>query len=83
LGVLDDMAERDPLLDQELERLTSTERRWLEEEVGMRRRATELAAELGLDEREVYHQLKQLRRPPLERLRIGLTHGRRRPRISD
>jgi hypothetical protein len=31
----------------------------------------------------VYHQIKQLERDPIERLRRGLAHGRRRPRLPD
>lgn len=80
MSALADLAARDPLFAEEIEGLTPEQRQWLEDDLLLRRRAARLAEELLLDESDVYHQLKQLRRSPTERLRIGLGHGRSRPR---
>jgi hypothetical protein len=72
---------QDVLADEQAE-LTPGERAWLAADERLRERARQLAARLGLDEGDVYHQLKQLARTPTERLRRGLAHGRRRPRLS-
>jgi hypothetical protein len=82
MSAIGEMAARDPLFAKEVEGLTPDQQRWLEDDLLLRRRAAQLAKELSLDESDVYHQLKQLRRSPIERLRIGLTHGRRRPRLA-
>ena len=83
MTTLDEMAARDPLFAEEVEQLSPEQRRWLENDLMLRRRATSLAVELGLDAGDVYHQLKQLNRAPRERLRIGLAHGRRRLRAAE
>jgi hypothetical protein len=83
VSLRDEMASRDPLFAKEIEALSDDQRRWLEEDLGLRATAARLAAELGLDPSDVYHQLKQLRRSPTERLRLGLNHGRHRPRIAE
>ncbi len=80
MGVLDELAAADPLFAREVAGLDDEQRRWLEADLELRRRASRLAAELGRDESDIYHQLKHLRRSPLERLRLGLTLGRTRPR---
>ena len=69
-------------LEEELAELTASERASFAEDQALRGRARLLAARLGLDEGDVLHTLKQLARTPTERLRRGLSHGRRRPRIS-
>lgn len=83
MSTLDDLIERDPLLAAEVATLTTEQRRWLVDDQAIRERAAQLAAELALDESEIYHQLKHLRRSPIERLRLGLAHGRRRPRSAE
>jgi hypothetical protein len=77
------VAARDPLFAKEIEGLTAEQLRWLEDDLSLRARAATLASELARDEGDVYHQLKQLLRPACERLRIGLGHGRRRPRTAE
>jgi len=79
---LDEAAKADPELAAELKTLSAEERRWLEEDLELRQRAQIIAEEIGFDESDVYHQLKQLKREPIERLRRGLAHGRRR-RLSE
>jgi len=79
---IDDQAARDPLFAKEIEGLTLEQRQWLEDDMDLRQRAAELARELLLDESDVYHQFKQLRRSPTERLRLGLNLGRRRPQLA-
>jgi len=68
--------------EDELALLTPDDRAWFLADEAQRRRARALATELGLDESDVYHTLKQLARSATERLRRGLAHGRRRPRLS-
>lgn len=80
MSAIADLAARDPLFAAEIEELTAGQRQWLEDDLQLRRRAARLADELLLDESDVYHQLKQLRRSPTERLQLGLGHGRSRPR---
>lgn len=80
MSAIADLAARDPLFAAEIEALTPEPRQWLEDDLQLRRRAARLADELLLDQSDVYHQLKQLRRSPTERLRLGLSHGRSRPR---
>jgi hypothetical protein len=70
-------------LEEELAQLTPEQRAWVEADLALRAKAHDLAARLGLDEGDVYHQLKQLRRSPSERLRMGLGHGRLRRRIPE
>src|SRR5690606_16278202 len=70
-------------LAEELAQLPPEQRAWVEADLALRTRARDLAARLGLDEGDVYHQLKQLRRSPSERLRMGLGHGRLRRRIPE
>lgn len=77
------MAEHDPLFAKEIEALTPEQLAWLEADLRLRRRAAQLAVELGADDSDVYHQLKHLQRSPLARLRLGLNHGRRRPRPAE
>lgn len=50
-------------------------------ELALRDQARGLALRLHLDESDVLHQLKQLRRTPMERLKMGLAHGRQRGRL--
>jgi hypothetical protein len=82
MGVLRELAARDPLFAKEIEALTPEQLHWLEQDLSLRQQAAALASELQRDESDVYHQLKQLRRLPRERLRIGLDHGRRRARLA-
>lgn len=51
-------------------------RAWISADEVLRTRASILAAELQLDEHDVYRVLKQLARSPRERLCRGLAHGR-------
>jgi hypothetical protein len=83
MSVVRELAARDPLFAKEIEELTPEQLQWLEQDLSLRQQAAALARELGRDESDVYHQLKQLRRSPRERLRIGLEHGRRRPRLAE
>jgi hypothetical protein len=83
MSEIDDLAAHDPLFAEEIEQLTPAQRQWLEEDLRLRRRAASLSRELLEDEGDVYHQLKQLRRSPTERLRLGLNHGRSRPRLVE
>lgn len=69
-------------LEEELAALSDEHRALAEVSLTMRARAQVLALELGLDESDVYHQLQQLNRSPSERLRLGLAHGRLRPRFA-
>jgi hypothetical protein len=75
---LSDAAAADPELAAELADLSADERRWLAADLALRERARRIAQAIGHDESDVYHQLKQLARDPIERLRRGLAHGRRR-----
>jgi hypothetical protein len=77
------MPARPEALEQELSQLTPEQRAWVENDFALRARAGALAARLGLDPGDVYHQLKQLKRSPSERLRLGLQHGRLRRRIPE
>lgn len=70
-------------LEEELAQLSPAQQAWARADLAMRAQARELAARLQLDEGDVYHQLKQLRRGPSERLRLGLAHGRLRRRIAE
>ena len=83
MSALTDLAALDPLFADEIEALTPEQRHWLEDDLLLRRRAARLARELLEDESDVYHQLKQFRRSPTERLRLGLEHGTRRPRLVE
>ena len=83
MSLLDDMAASDPQFACEIEGLTAQQRRWLEDDLTLRQQAAALAVDLVADASEIYHQLKQLRRVPRERLRMGLAHGRRRPRSAE
>ena len=83
MSLLHEMAANDPVFAQEIEALTLEQRQWLEDDLALRRRAAQLAQQLSVDESDVYHQLKQLRRSPTERLRLGLAHGRHRPRPAE
>ncbi len=67
----------DPALAQELDLLSSEEQTQVAEEFLLQERAAAIASELGVQMDEVRHQLKQLLRTPTQRLRLGLTHGRR------
>lgn len=75
------MAARDAALDAELAALAPEQRDWAERDLQLRDRADTIAARIGADSRDVYHLLRNLERTPLERLRRGLIHGRRRPRL--
>jgi hypothetical protein len=57
---------------EELAQLTGEQRAWVAADLQLRARANQLAAKLGLDGSDVYHQLKQLARSPSERLARGL-----------
>lgn len=70
-------------LEEELAALSAEQRAWVLADLALRSDANVLAAKLNLDAGDVYHQLKQLRRTPSERLRLGLAHGRLRRRIPD
>lgn len=70
-------------LEAELEQLSPEQRAWALADLALRAEARKLAVTLGLDEGDVYHQLKHLRRTPSERLRLGLAHGRLRRRIAE
>ena len=63
--------------------LTAEQERWLADDLELRDRARSLAARLEMDEGDVYHILKNLRRTPTERLRRGLAHGRARRRLPE
>jgi hypothetical protein len=82
MSLLEEMAATDPLFAAEIRALSEEERRWLEDELVLRRRAAALALELGHDASDVLHQLKHFRRSPRERLRLGLSHGRLRARSA-
>lgn len=73
----------DPLLAAELEGLEPWQIRLALAELARRKRARAIAAEIGLDEEDVYHQLAQFERSAVECLRMGLRHGRRRRAIPD
>lgn len=49
-----ELAARDPLFAEEIEGLTPEQRRWLEDDLLLRRRASALAQELLEDESAVY-----------------------------
>ena len=83
MSVLRDQAAQDPLFAKEIEALTPEQLEWLEQDLSLREQAARFAVELGCDASDAYHQLKQLRRSARERLRIGLAHGRRRPRLAE
>lgn len=70
-------------LEQELAGLSAEHRAEAERQLALRARARTLAAAMGVDESDVYHQLLQLARTPSERLRLGLAHGRLRPRLIE
>ncbi|MFI5302431.1 MAG: hypothetical protein ACHREM_30430 [Polyangiales bacterium] len=69
-------------LADELRALNSEQRADFDRLQALHARAAEIAAQLGFDESDVFHTLQQLERTPTERLRRGLAHGRRRPRVS-
>lgn len=78
-----EMAEKDAAFADEIRTLTPAQLEMLEAELTLRDEARALALELGRDVGDIYHQLKQLRREPRERLRIGLALGRRRPQRTE
>ncbi len=82
MGRIEELVAQDPVLASEVSALSEEHRRWLEVDLALRARAATLAIELSLDEGDIYHQLKQLRRTSTERLRTGLAHGRRRLRAA-
>ena len=59
--------------------LTSEELAWVLRDNELRDRARAFAAKHERDEESIYRTMKNLRRTPAERLRIGLMHGRLRP----
>jgi hypothetical protein len=69
-------------LEDELASLPKEQRAELEGRLALRAAARRLAAKLQADEGDVFHILRNLTLTPAERLRRGLIHGRRRPRIS-
>jgi hypothetical protein len=69
-------------LEEELAALSAEHRELAEASLAVRALARVLAFELSLDESDVYHQLQQLNRSPSARLRLGLAHGRLRPRLA-
>lgn len=77
---VDDDVELAEELAAELDTLPPEQRREALDVLRLRQRAAELAVELQLDPGDVYHQLRQFQRTPLQRLRRGLAHGRRRRR---
>jgi hypothetical protein len=52
---------------------------WVLRDDSLRARARDLAVKLGRDEEGIYRTLKNLRRSPSARLRLGLRHGRLHP----
>ena len=79
--MLEELAATDPLLAEELKQLTPSQRELVRIELVLRKRATFLSKQLGIDEEDVYYQLKQLLLTPTERLRRGLRHGRFRRKL--
>ena len=77
------MATLDLTLEDELARLPTEQRAQALALLALRSKARALAADLGLDEGDVFHQLQQLARSPAERLRMGLAHGHARLRITE
>lgn len=69
-------------LQEELASLSDEHHAIAEATLALRAQAKVLARELGLDESDVFHQLQQLNRSPSARLRLGLAHGRLRPRVA-
>jgi hypothetical protein len=70
-------------LDEELARLSPQHQAQARALLALRAQAEVLAAQLGADAGDVFHQLQQLARSPEERLRMGLAHGRNRPRVAE
>ena len=54
-------------------------RAWVQRDDALRARARVLAVRLGRDEEGIYRTLKNLRRSPSARLRLGLRHARLHP----
>jgi hypothetical protein len=75
------MAVRDAALEAELHALAPEQRLWAEHDLALRQRAHDIAARIGAESRDVYHLLRNLEKSPTARLRRGLIHGRRRPRL--
>ncbi len=61
-----------------LETLSDEQRAWFERDTALRRRADELARDLGRDRESLYKTLLNFRRSASERLALGLRHGRLR-----
>jgi hypothetical protein len=60
------------------EHLTPEQLAWLVEDERLWRRAHEIAvANPGVDAGGIYRVLRNLKKPPAERLRVALQHGRR------
>ena len=59
--------------------ISPAELQWVLEDNELRARARAFARKHGRDEEGIYRTMKNLRRTPAERLRIGLLHGRLRP----
>ncbi len=67
MGDSSDLGTGELSLEAELSRLAPEERHQVEAEIQLRAQANCLARELSLDPGDVYHQLKQFMRPPMER----------------
>ena len=78
-----DMVSRTSGLADELAALPTGLRESAEMDLALRTEAKRLAGELNLDAGDVYHFLRGRQRTPTERLRRGLNHGRRRPRLPE
>ncbi len=62
------------------EQLSPEEHAWLSADQRLRDEARALADKLGRDPDDIYRALRQLRRTPAERLRLGLRHARLHPK---
>jgi len=69
-------------LEAELAAIPPEHREEIERRLVLRQEARLIAVRIGADEGDVFHVLRNLQLSPTERLRRGLIHGRRRPRIS-
>ncbi len=81
VSTLSKLCDADPELAEEVAELTAEQRSLLDKEACLRSQAAKLAEKENLDPGDVYHQLKQFSRTPMQRLRLGLGHGRHRLRI--
>ena len=70
-------------LEAELAAIAPEHREEIERRLALRQKARQIAVRIGADEGDVFHVLRNMQLSPTERLRRGLIHGRRRPRISE